>query len=177
MPLSGCISEPSSAAVFLLLLRRGDWHLLEWQKHTSYALYIIFTFLFINLSSASLSLAHSSSLAVTPSLSLSQIPPLFHLIFSNLLRFPHLLSSHCLPPSLSLLGILQSHSQACEVKDLCNLFSPYILLFLSFFVCRSLYSGADLPTMWRLQKSNTPLVFVWRNCKCMCRLSKCRQPL
>lgn len=78
------------------------------------------------LISLSLSLARSPSRS--PRLSLKSLfSPLFHLIFSNLLRFPHLLSSRCLPPSLSLLGILQSHSQACEVKDLCNLLSPYSL--------------------------------------------------
>lgn len=88
-------------------------------------------FPFINLSSACLPLppaprhlVHSRSAARPVSLANPSPRPLLHLIFSNLLRFHHLAAS---PPSHSLLGILQSHSQACEVKDLCNLFSPYSL--------------------------------------------------
>lgn len=68
------------------------------------------------------------SIPLPPSLSLTQSPTnpsLVHLIFSNLLRFPHLLSCHRLPRSLSVLAIVRSHSQACEVKDLCNLLASY----------------------------------------------------
>lgn len=153
MLLSGCISEPSSAAVFLPSLRRlaltrmTEAHFIRPLHHLHFPFYKAL----ISLPPPSLSLHLTRSLSRLPRLPLKSLfSPLFHLIFSNLLRFPHLLSSRCLPPSLSLLGILQSHSQACEVKDLCNLLSPYSLpasFFLS--ICSSLYGGANLTMNWR----------------------------
>lgn len=96
------------------------------------------------------------SLSLPPSPRLSQIPllPPLPLNFLQFTPLPLLLFSQCLPPSLGLLGIVQSHSHACEVNDLCNLPSR----FMSFF-----WSGTNLTIMWRLYKKNSPLVLVWWN--------------